>query len=410
MALLPRKLNPAVRSPLKLLYVHESLGSLGGAEANVFITATELRKRGHQVGLLTRRATGRNEEAWRELFGENIFWVDRTGYAEAAAAFSPDVTYVHKWDHLTSLADIVQSGRARVRMVHDHDMYCLRSYRYNPLTREVCHRPTSAYCVFPCLASLKRDREGPLPFKFVSYTDKKRERDLSRHFHRHLVVTRYMQEELEINGFDAGRIEIFPPVPRAAAGLEPSFSDRNLLIWAGQIIRGKGLDVLLQALTQVKQPFELIVLGDGNHKAVCEELSRKLGLADRVTFAGFVPQETMRNYYRDASLFVLSSLWPEPIATIGLEVMRFALPVVAWDAGGIKDWLIDGHNGYLVPWKDTTAYAARVDELLADKAKARQMGQAGLALVNEHYDFESYLSRLEDLFSRVAVEPEPATQ
>jgi glycosyltransferase involved in cell wall biosynthesis len=401
-------INLPVSRSLNLLYVHESLGSLGGAEANVHITATEMRKRGHRVGLLTRRATGRNEAAWHDLFGENIFWIDRTTYAEAAAQFSPDVTYVHKWDHLESLADITGSGRARVRMVHDHDMYCLRSYRYNPITRNICRRPISGYCIFPCLAQIKRDREGPLPFKLLSYTDKVRERDLSRQFHRHLVVTHYMREELEINGFDPGRIEIFPPVPRAGASLEPSFSDRNRLVWAGQIIRGKGLDVLLHALTEVRQPFEMIVLGDGNQRAECEELSRKLGLADRVTFAGFVPQETLQNYYRDASLFVLSSLWPEPIATIGLEVMRFALPVVAWDAGGIKDWLIDGHNGYLVPWKDTTAYAARIDELLADKARARTMGRHGLALVSERYNFEEYLTGLEDLFNRVAAEPEPA--
>ena len=397
-------LNPAVSTSLNLLYVHESMGSLGGAEANVFITATEMKKRGHRVGLLTRRATGRNEDAWHALFGEDIFWIDRESYDQVAQRFGAQVTYVHKWDDLASLAKIVESGRARIRMVHDHDMYCLRSYRYHPITRTVCHRPTSAYCVFPCLATLKRDREGPLPFRLISYAAKKRERDLSRQFHRHLVVTTYMQEELEINGFDPSRIEIFPPVPRAGESLEPTFSDRNLLIWAGQIIRGKGLDVLLHALTEVKQPFEMIVLGQGNHREACEKLSRKLGLDDRVTFGGFVPQETLRDYYRDASLFVLSSLWPEPIATIGLEVMRFGLPVVAWDAGGIKDWLIDGHNGYLVPWKDTSAYAARIDELLTDKTKAREMGRKGLALVSERYDFEDYLDRLEALFGTVAAE------
>lgn len=398
------KLFPAVVDSLNILYVHESMGSLGGAEANVFITATEMKKRGHRIGLLTRRATGRNEAAWQELFGENVYWIDQQPFAETATAFGPDVTYVHKWDDLASLADIVASGRARIRMVHDHDMYCLRSYRYHPLSRKVCRRPTSAYCVFPCGAPLKRDREGPLPFKWVSYRAKKRERDLSRQFHRHLVVTNYMREELEINGFASDRIEIFPPVPRATEPLEPSFSDRNLLIWAGQIIRGKGLDVLLKSLTQVKAPFEMVVLGDGNHRDHCEKLTRDLDLDDRVTFAGFVPQETLKDYYRDASAFVLSSLWPEPIATIGLEVMRFALPVVAWDAGGIKDWLIDEHNGYLVPWKDETAYAQRVDDLLADKEKARAMGRNGLALVSEKYDFEDYLSNLESLFARVARE------
>jgi len=385
------------------------MGSLGGAEANVFITATEMKKRGHRVGLLTRRGTGRNEDAWRDLFGDAIYWIDQDAYESHASAFGADVTYVHKWDDLASLADIVESGRPRIRIVHDHDMYCLRSYRYSPFSRKICRRPISAYCVFPCLAPVKRDREGSLPFKIISYAAKKRERDLSRKFDRHLVVTNYMREELEINGFDSNRIEIFPPVPRAGANLQPSFSDRNLLIWAGQIIRGKGLDVLLHALTEVTQPFELVVLGDGSHRAECEALTKKLGLSDRVTFAGFVPQEQLKDYYRDSSAFVLSSLWPEPIATIGLEVMRFAMPVIAWDAGGIKDWLIDGHNGYLVPWKDTTAFAARIDELLTDKTKARTMGLAGLKLVSERYDFDEYLQNLESLFRRVIADYQPSS-
>jgi glycosyltransferase involved in cell wall biosynthesis len=112
----------------------------------------------------------------------------------------------------------------------------------------------------------------------------------------------------------------------------------------------------------------------------------------------------LKAYYRECSVVALSSVWPEPIATIGLEVMRYALPVVAFDAGGIKDWLIDGKNGYLVPWMDTDAFAARLDQLLKDKPLAKQLGEAGFELVSEHYDFEKYLSGLEDLFQRVANE------
>jgi len=89
--------------------------------------------------------------------------------------------------------------------------------------------------------------------------------------------------------------------------------------------------------------------------------------------------------------------------------MRFAMPVIAWDAGGIKDWLIDGHNGYLVPWKDTTAFAARIDELLTDKTKARTMGLAGLKLVSERYDFDEYLQNLESLFRRVIADYQPSS-
>jgi len=183
--------------------------------------------------------------------------------------------------------------------------------------------------------------------------------------------------------------------------LRSSFSDRNLILYAGQIIRGKGVDVLLESLALLKSNFECVILGDGNHRAHCEELSRKLGLEARVTFKGFVPQEELKAYYRECSVVALSSVWPEPIATIGLEVMRYALPVVAFDAGGIKDWLLDGYNGYLVPWMDRQKYASRLDQLLADKPLARQLGENGLRLVSERYDFDQYIVDLETMFERV---------
>ena len=70
-------------------------------------------------------------------------------------------------------------------------------------------------------------------------------------------------------------------------------------------------------------------------------------------------------------------MWPEPIATIGLEVMRYALPVVAFDSGGIKDWLHNGVNGYLVPWMDIDRYAARIDELLENKDRLERWASGG---------------------------------
>jgi len=396
---------------MKLLYVHERFGALAGAEANAHITATELGLRGHTMGILHGPRTGKNEAGWETTFPHRYELPADGGAAAVAAAlreFSPDAIYVHKMADLKVIAALVESGRPLIRMVHDHDIYCMRSYKYNYFTRKICTRKATPYCIFPCLASVVRNSGGGLPLKWVSYSEKKREIALNQRFDRMVVVTTYMRDELLNNGFDGRRIEIHAPVPRAGdPNLRSTFSDRNLIIYAGQIIRGKGVDVLLEALAQVKSKFECIILGDGNHKVYCEDLSRKLGLADRVHFKGFIPQEELKDYYRECSVVALSSLWPEPIATIGLEVMRYALPVVAFDAGGIKDWLIDGQNGYLVPWMDRAEFASRIDELLQDKAKARRLGEAGLALVSERYDFPQYIVDLEEMFARVAAERVP---
>lgn len=393
---------------MRILYVHERFGALAGAEANAHITATELGRRGHTIGILHGPSTGKNLDAWEATFPDRFPLCPRdAGLAttEALAAFKPDVVYVHKMADLAVVEALVRSGRPLVRMVHDHDIYCMRSYKYHYFTRRICTRPATLYCVFPCLAAIVKNTGGSFPLKWVSFSAKRREIRLNHEFRRMVVVTSYMRDELLRNGFDPQRIEIHAPVPRMGdPDLRSSFSDRNLIIYAGQIIRGKGVDVLLEALALLTTPFECIILGDGNHRAYCQDRCRRLGLENRVTFKGFVPQEELKAYYRECSVVALSSVWPEPIATIGLEVMRYALPVVAFDAGGIKDWLVDGHNGYLVPWMNRAAYARRLDELLQDKALARRLGENGLRLVSERYDFEKYIADLEKMFGRVCSE------
>jgi len=397
---------------MKILYVHERFGALAGAEANAHITASELGRRGHTMGLLHGAGTGNSEPAWTATFAARFpLGVGDTARAarEALRSFAPDAVYVHKLADLSVISALVESGAPLVRMVHDHDIYCMRSYKYDFFTRAICTRGVGLHCIFPCLASVARNRETGFPLKWVSYTDKKREVALNRRFNRMVVVTTYMRDELLNNGFDPKRIEIHAPVPRMGdPSLRSSFSDRNLIMYAGQIIRGKGVDVLLESLALLDAKFECVILGDGNHRGHCEALSRKLGLADRVTFKGFVPQEELKNYYRECSVVALSSLWPEPIATIGLEVMRYALPIVAFNAGGIKDWLIDGHNGFLVPWMDRRQYAARLGQLLAQKPLARQLGENGFQLVSERYDFDGYIRDLEAMFGRVIEEHDAA--
>lgn len=393
---------------MRLLFVHERFGALGGAEANVFLTASELKRRGHALAILHGASTGRDEGPWREIFAERFALPPQGALPAVRAAlgdFRPDLVFMHKMADLGVVEALTVAPAPVVRMVHDHDLYCMRGYKYHPLTRQICTRAASPYCLFPCGAVLTRHRQGRFPLRWTSYSAKLREIALNRRFARVIVASNYMKEELTRNGFHGRQVEVHAPVPCPAdPEFRPSFAPRNRIIYAGQIIRGKGVDVLLEALAHVREIFECVILGDGNHRQACEQLSRSLGLADRVRFAGYVPQPMIPDYYRDASVALLSSVWPEPFGAVGLEAMRYGLPVVAFDAGGIREWLLDGWNGFLVPWMDRSRYAASIEELLRDKPLARRMGEHGRQWVGERFGFPKYINGLEDLFRRVVAQ------
>jgi glycosyltransferase involved in cell wall biosynthesis len=396
-------------SAMRLLYIHERIGALGGAEVNILLTAQALRKRGHTVDLA--HGGDANGTEWGEVFERRLALGEAASVSagtlnQALAQLAPDVVVLNKFSNPNVLGALAACGLPIIRMVHDHDLYCMRSYKYHYFSRRICTRAASAYCVFPCGASVARNTGTGFPLRWVSYGAKLREIEVNKRFYRLVVATHYMQNELLRNGFAPGQIEIHAPVPHPTKTLEtPSFSARNLIVYSGQIIRGKGVDVLLESLARVMSPFECVILGDGSQRAECERLSKRLGLDGRIHFTGFVPQAQIATYYRDASLAVMSSVWPEPFGAAGLEAMRCGLPVVAFDAGGIREWLLDGVNGFLVPWMDRDAFAGKIDTLLRDKSLALSLGRSGRRLADERFNYDSYIDGLEALFSRAADHP-----
>ena len=392
---------------MKLLFVHQHLGEFAGAEANIHLVARELRGRGHSLALLYERNTGRNEGDWHEFFPQSYRLPSRGNveFLEAVLEQSaPDLIYLHNCSDPDLMEALFRAEAPVVRMVHDHSLYCLRTYKYNYFTRRPCQRPASLYCVFPCLANVARSRAGRLPIQWASYAAKRREIRLNQRAQRLIVYSDYLKTELVRNGFDPARIEICVPIVGAdRAKVTAGFGPENLVLYAGQLIRGKGVDVLLGALAKVRVPFRCLILGDGNHRPYCERLAVRLGLAERVQFAGYVLPAELEAYYRRASVFAMSSLWPEPFGMAGPEAMRYGLPVVAFEAGGIREWLDDGLNGYLVPWKDTGQFAARLEHLLLNKDFARQMGRRAAESVSR-FEVSRQVARLEAVFQAVLAE------
>lgn len=384
--------------------MHETCGNLGGAEAAVVLSAAELRRRGHEVALLSLRDSGKGEAQWREAFRSGTYRAagPEEGLRSALTTFKPEVVFIHKWSDTRTLEMLADGGGPVVRMVHDHDGHCLRGYRYNPLTRKVCHKPAGNACLFPCLAPIQRNRGGGLPVRLASLSDHLRALAACRRFPLQLAISRYMRDELLLNGFNPHRISLCPPVPPEGPPTAPStFSAENHLVFAGQLVRGKGLDVLLKALAEVAVHFRLTVLGDGPERVACERLSAKLGLSERVRFVGYVPREQLDAFYAQATAVMVPSVWPEPFGLVGVEAMRRGLPVVAFEAGGVRDWLTDGETGFVVPWMDRAAYADRVTALLEDKSLARRLGAAGRAKAAAEFTFTRHIDTLERELNRV---------
>ncbi len=387
---------------MRALLVNDKGWFFGGVEQFVDDTAAGLVAKGHEVHLLSTELPDAGREplaapfasrARLELTASEDSW--RRQVARVLETVKPEVLYVHRFAHRAALAELM-AGAATVRYVHDHDLTCPRRHKYFPISTKICHHPLGVHCILHgCLLT----RSGPvdgLP-GLVNIREKAQNLAFHRRFPRLLVGSRWMKGMLLANRFRDEQVEILPPVPRGLEREPQAVSADPLVLYVGQVIRGKGVDLLLTALAAVRGEYRCVIVGTGNHLSECVALVRSLGIADRVTFVGWVPHGRLAAYYSQARVVAVPSRWPEPFGMVGLEAMWASRPVVGFAVGGIPDWLRDGETGFLVTERDTRAFAHALEQLLGDPALAARMGGAGWERVREHFRHDAFIARTEEV-------------
>jgi glycosyltransferase involved in cell wall biosynthesis len=204
-----------------------------------------------------------------------------------------------------------------------------------------------------------------------------------------------VDRHLAANGLQ--RRAIVPYFPTMPAKQGSGHETRRRVVFAGRMVRTKGVDVLVRAGAEVDAEF--VICGEGRELPAMRELSSSLGIAERVRFAGWMDADGLAHELAEASLMVMPSLWPEPFGIVGIETFAAGRPAVASATGGIGDWLIDGTSGLAVPPGDVPALARALQDLLADPERQRRMGQAGKELVARRFTPEQHVARLREAYA-----------
>ncbi len=161
----------------------------------------------------------------------------------------------------------------------------------------------------------------------------------------------------------------------------------------------KNHGLLLEAAARLDGKFHVVLVGDGPSRAALEARARELGLADRVHFAGEVVSSRNQHQYFDASVLCSTS---EGFPNSLIEAMAVARPVVATPVGGVKDALVDGVNGLLVPLDDPAPLAGALARLEADVSLRRRLGEAGLATARGKFEKARVIGTLCALYETLA--------
>ena len=200
---------------------------------------------------------------------------------------------------------------------------------------------------------------------------------VSEHTRRHALGTGLDLQRTAVahSGIDPAFLE---PAPERAWGWR--------LLYVGRLDPRKGVGTAIEAMAHLPAEARLDIAGgwDEEEERRLRDAAARLGVGERVRFAGHCDRATLHAMYGDADAVVFPVVWEEPWGLVPLEAMARGRPVVATGRGGSAEYLRDGENCLLFDAGDPQALAAALGRLGADAALRERLREGGLATAPRH--------------------------
>lgn len=347
----------------------------GGAEVHLHEIGSRLARRGHEVHLLC------------------------SGYPGAAAQSEVDGMRVHR---VSGRYGFAFAGRREFRRLAAQlaPDIVVEDVNKVPLNLPALW-PGPFVLLVPHLFGTTAFRELPAPVAAVVWAA---ERPMPRVYARAGVhaISASTKADLVQRGFRADAVRViypgvdttrFTPDPAVARESAPTF------LYVGRLKRYKQVDTALQALARCAGA-RLWVAGTGDDRPRLERLASGLGVADRVSFLGYVSEEKKLELYRLAWAVVLPSL-KEGWGITNLEAAGCGTPALAADNSALRESVRHGETGYLFPTADPGALADAMGRLAADAGLRERLGRGARAFA-ETFSWERTTQETESHLNTVA--------
>jgi glycosyltransferase involved in cell wall biosynthesis len=236
-----------------------------------------------------------------------------------------------------------------------------------------------------------------------NFLDRSTSRFVSRYISNSTAGAKMLREKVRIpehkirvivNGIDVESV-------RGSAHIDASFARPFTIVVVAHFRNAKDYPTLIHALALLKatgRQFEALIVGDGELRDEVESLVARSGLTDVVHLLGIrsdVPAILGRS-----DVFVLTSIWEGMPGAI-MEAMAVGLPVVATSVGGIPELVVDGVTGFLVPPQRPDLVAERIERLIDNPERGRELGLGGQRRVQTVFDLATKARELEGEYETI---------
>lgn len=221
----------------------------------------------------------------------------------------------------------------------------------------------------------------------------------------------YIRKELLSMGIKPHKIctiyaELLPSHKKNVPNVIPKLDGTTRYLASGRLSKVKGFDVLLNALSLVRDKypkFELFIAGDGPQRRELQTLTNALGIQKHVKFLGKIPYYKMQDIYLSSDIVIVPSIYPEPFGRVALEAMSVGRPVIASNIGGLPE-IIGNKAGILVPPSNPKKLADAILLLSKDSKLRKKMSKAGKKISKEKFNTTNIVKQILRVYKRVLEE------
>jgi glycosyltransferase involved in cell wall biosynthesis len=390
---------------MRILIAHESPAGGGGVESYLAAIMPALIARGHEVAFLCDKSRAQDGPTRLDVVTPAVSVAD-SGLApamERMRAWRPDVCFSHNMRQL-DVDERLMSLCPVVKMLHGYFGTCIGGQKAHAFPGvKACSREFG----LPCLGIYLPRRCGQLrPALMIEQFQWASRQHALFHRYAHVVVASgHMAREYARHGLGADELTSAPLFATEVSALPPRAAPAEpTVLFLGRMTRLKGGDVLIRAVAHatrlLEKPVRLLFAGNGPADQPWRALARRLNVA--ATFHGWVAGGDRTALLRSASLIAVPSLWPEPFGLVGLEAAVHGVPAVAFDVGGIGEWLHDDVNGRVVGEAGSAiAMGSAIAQMLTGTLELARLGQGAIRAASA-LTLGAHLDIVEPVLTRAA--------
>lgn len=392
---------------MRILLANDGFGNAGGVQNYLDAVAGGLVSRGHELAFVHRDAapTLSAAGATRNL---PQFSVARDGIAFAVdriARWAPDICFSHNMDMLDVDRALIAQWPV-VKFLHGYSGTCIGGQkRFGFPVAQPCDRRFGP----ACLALYAPRHCGELRPRVLvrHYRWAREQHGLLPRYRTLVVASEHMKREFVQNGVAPSHIHVNPLFPTHSERPDgrprqaSAFPDGWTVAFVGRMTVLKGGDLLIDAIAEAAarlgRTIRLLLIGDGPQRTVWERRAAERNVP--FTAYGWLNGDARWNALRQATLLALPSSWPEPFGLVGLEAGALGIPVVAFDVGGVREWLRPGVNGILAAANPprASAFADALAEVLG-RGDLLEAMRSNAPAVAADMSLAHHLDRLDAIF------------